>query len=424
MKRCSVVLLMCLGFVLNAQILFSDFFEPKTLRVDFELAGDANETNAFLSSLIEEPHWGGRQSRLDSSLRLGDFLMLLQDAETGQLIYEEGFATLFEEWQVTAEAMVFARSFPNSVIMPYPKATAVFSILARRNGVFLDTLMQVPISPQGNTINKATLPPLYADTLVQNLPPQKALDIVVLAEGFMPHEQSAFDSLSVELYHSLLTSSVFYDNKERLNVYTVFAPSQESGVDNPLVDDWRNSYFNASFNTLYSDRYLMIKDIRKVRSAASLVPYDQIYVIINTDKYGGGGIYNYFSTCAAYAKSSEAVLIHEFGHSLAALADEYYYDDNIYQDYIDLTREPWQKNITTLVDFDKKWKDKLDKRTPIPTPLKESPDYPIGVYEGAAYVSKSVYRACVDCRMKTNGAEDFCPVCVDAINEVIELLTE
>lgn len=410
--------------LLIGQVTFDEVFEAKTLRVDFSLAGNSQEASAYLSQLIEEPHWGGRQANLDTSLRLGDFLMLLKDIEHNQTIYEEGFATLFEEWQDTEEATQIKRSFPNSIVMPYPKVDSKLFILRREDGVFGDTLLSIPIRPNGKEIVKATLPPFDTEIIVKNKHPKHALDIVVLAEGFQADEMGEFDKLSRELATTLLSSKVFAKNKERINIYAVRAISEDSGADNPLADDWRNTYFDASFNTLYSERYLMVKDLQKVRDVAALVPYDQIYIIINTDKYGGGGIYNFYSVCSAYGRSNEEVFIHEFGHGFAALADEYYYDDNFLIDYIDTTSEPWQKNITTLVDFESKWADMLKRNTPVPTPEGDAKRYSLGAFEGAAYVSKGVYRSSMDCRMKTNTADDFCPVCERAIQEVLDFITE
>lgn len=425
-NRCTYILpiLLLMQGLVQAQVEFSDVFEEKTLRADFSLAGDADEINAYLSQLIEEPHWGGRQANLDTSLRLGDFLILLKDAKTGATIYEDGFATLFEEWQDTKEAKSIKRSFPNSVIMPYPKVKSELYILKREEGLFSDTLLMVPVIPNGKEIVKTTLPDFKVDTILKNKDPRHALDIVVLAEGFRADELNKFNELSRELASTLLSSDVFAKNRKSINIYAVGAVSEDSGADNPVKDEWRNTYFGASFNTLYSDRYLMVNDVQKVRDVAALVPYDQIYIIINTDKYGGGGIYNFYSTCSAYGRSSGEVLIHEFGHGFAALADEYFYDDNFLMDYIDKESEPWQKNITTLVDFDSKWADMLPENTPVPTPKADAEDYPLGVYEGAAYVSKGVYRSSLDCRMKTNTAEDFCPVCARAIQEVIDFITE
>ena len=121
------------------------------------------------------------------------------------------------------------------------------------------------------------------------------------------------------------------------------------------------------------------------------------------------------------------VVVHEFGHSFGALADEYFYDEpdhteNTYK----LDFEPWEQNITSLVDFKSKWADMLDKRTPLPTePTDERKRaYAVGVYEGGGYITKGMYRPAVICRMRDNEATRFCPVCQRAIERIIRYNTE
>ena len=116
------------------------------------------------------------------------------------------------------------------------------------------------------------------------------------------------------------------------------------------------------------------------------------------------------------------VVVHEFGHSFGGLADEYYYDDQFVEYYYP-DCEPWEQNITTLFDFESKWDDMLPKVIGIPTTPVEGMEPMVGVYEGAGYQSKGVYRPFPDCRMKTNAAESFCPVCQRAIVRIIEFHT-
>ena len=47
-------------------------------------------------------------------------------------------------------------------------------------------------------------------------------------------------------------------------------------------------------------------------------------ILTNGDTYGGGGLYNVFSTAAAGNDFAEYLFVHEFGHHFAGLADEYY----------------------------------------------------------------------------------------------------
>ena len=65
--------------------------------------------------------------------------------------------------------------------------------------------------------------------------------------------------------------------------------------------------------------------------------------------------------------------------------------------------------------------------TPVPTPVKTSPDEiftSVGVYEGAGYTSKGIYRPATECRMKINEAPMFCPVCQRALERLILFYTE
>jgi hypothetical protein len=161
-----------------------------------------------------------------------------------------------------------------------------------------------------------------------------------------------------------------------------------------------------------------------VHDIASLVPYDQIYVLVNTAKYGGGGIYNFYSLCETDHPSSKEVFVHEFGHGFAALADEYWTSDTSYESFYDLTAEPYQANITTLVNFEAKWKNMLNDTVPVPTPSTKEYKNILGVYEGGGYIEKGIYRPKQNCMMKALEAGEFCPVCQKAIEEMIKFYTE
>ena len=153
--------------------------------------------------------------------------------------------------------------------------------------------------------------------------------------------------------------------------------------------------------------------------------YDQLYVLVNTPIYGGGGFYNNLNLCTADNELSDKVYIHEFGHGFVALADEYYYEwDTTFQDTYNHSLEPWEENITTLVDFGSKWKDMVAKKTPIPTPRTDKYKNVVGAFEGGGYVSKGVYSPMQDCRMKSNEPKGFCPVCERAIRKVVKSYTD
>lgn len=62
-------------------------------------------------------------------------------------------------------------------------------------------------------------------------------------------------------------------------------------------------------------------------------------------------MYNFYACGTADNPRTPVVFTHEFGHSFAGLADEYFSSEVAYQDFYNLKYEPWEPNITTLVDF-------------------------------------------------------------------------
>jgi hypothetical protein len=163
----------------------------------------------------------------------------------------------------------------------------------------------------------------------------------------------------------------------------------------------------------------------RIRDYAALVPYDAIYILTNTPIYGGGGIYNFYALASADSKrAKKEVVVHEFGHSFAGLGDEYFREGaDVLDGLYNLKNEPWEPNISTLIQFDKKWKNQLPEGTKIPTEINKDNKINIGVFEGGGYLTKGMYRPHFDCRMRTNTAADFCSVCKQSIEKVILFLT-
>ena len=150
--------------------------------------------------------------------------------------------------------------------------------------------------------------------------------------------------------------------------------------------------------------------LKQLHDCLAGVPYEHIIILANTDTYGGGGILNSYTLTTAHHKQFRPVVVHEFGHSFGGLADEYFYDDqytNLYNDQV----EPWEKNITTKVDFASKWQKLIDEGK-------------AGLVEGGGYMSRGVWRGQENCRMRTNEHPDFCPVCQDALEDIIRFYTE
>jgi hypothetical protein len=220
----------------------------------------------------------------------------------------------------------------------------------------------------------------------------------------------------------IFSEEPFQSLRDQFNIRAVKSASPDSGTDIPGQGIWKNTVMNSGFYTFGIERYMTTMDYKSVCDVAANAPYDQIYILVNTDKYGGGGIYNHYSISAADNLQSRAVVIHEFGHAFGGLADEYYTSAVAYNDYFPLDVEPWNPNLTTLVDFDSKWKDMVPEGTPVPTPAEDQYKDVVGVYEGGGYVAKGVYRPMIDCRMHTNDAV-FCPVCSTALRKMVARVT-
>jgi hypothetical protein len=227
-----------------------------------------------------------------------------------------------------------------------------------------------------------------------------------------------------EMADYILSMEPYQSQQSKINFWAVCSPSKDSEADNPRKDKWVSTAVSSSFNTFYIDRYLETGDVISIRDIAACAPYDHICVLVNSDKYGGGGIYNHFSIGTSDHPKAKEVMLHEIGHGFGGLADEYYTSDVAYHNFFDLNVEPWQPNITTLVNFESKWKHLVDAATPVPTPVSKPYDDVCGVFEGGGYVEKGVYRPAVNCRMKTNEAEGFCPACQEALTKMIEFVTD
>jgi hypothetical protein len=425
MKNFTIVLITFFTFssVLTSQNVFDKNFEDASLRIDFTLAGDKDTETAYLTEIKKEPFWGGTKKNLIDRFDYGTYRLYVSDKNSGDTLYTAGFCSLFEEWQTTEEAKNDPKAFYQSVTIPFPKNDVTVEIKRRQRNGTLTQLLKTDISPDTYSVIKEK--PVSADVvkIVDNGSSDKNVDIVFVADGYTKEEMDKYIS-DIKMLTDYLFSFPPYDKyKDKFNIWAVKSVSQESGCDDPRKNIWVNTAVNSSFNTFNSDRYLESLDVKSIRDYAANAPYDQIYVLVNTEKYGGGGIYNHFSLTSAGNDYSKQVFIHEFGHAFAGLGDEYFYtNDNTYSDFFDLKTEPWQPNLTTLVDFDSKWKSMLAKDTPIPTPSTDTLD--VGVYEGAGYVAKGMYRPAIDCRMKTNTAKGFCPVCRKAISDLILFLSD
>ncbi len=403
-----------------AQNNFDKYFYDKVLRFDFMLAGNNLETHVYPVGLREEPSWAGSVTNLISPFNYGNFKYEIFDDSSDNLIYSKGFCTLFQEWQTTAEAKKVNSSFYEVATMPFPKKKIRFVLSKReRDGSFI-SLLETKIDPSDYFIRKEKPKNVTISKIYDGGDPHTSVDLAFIAEGYTADEMPKFRDDVKKMADALFAEAPFSDYKNKFNIWAVEAISQESGTDVPGENIYVNTALNSSFYTFDLDRYLTTQDMKSVNDYAAAVPHDNIVVLINSNRYGGGGVYNYYSGTTTGNTLSTKVFVHEFGHGFAGLADEYYSSTVAYDEFYPLNVEPWEPNITTLVNFGSKWKSMIAKDTPVPTPPEEKYSNVTGLFEGAGYSAKGIYRAQLDCRMKSNGAKGYCSVCREAVKKMIE----
>ena len=408
--------------------------QDRTLRVDYIFSGTDKTQEISLDEMSSFDGWAGRRVNLDGVPVRGNGQITMSDKSSGKILYRQSFSTLFQEWQTTEEATRIRKAFENVFLLPMPSAPADVKVeLYDFRGNVSASLVHTadPADILIRQIEPVIPPHKY---IVENGSPKDKIDVAVVAEGYTLSEKELFYEDARKAVEAILAHKPFDGHADRFNFVAVALPSEDSGVSVPGEGLWKKTALGSHFNTFYMDRYLTTLRLRKMHDALCGVPYEHIVILANTDTYGGGGIFNSYTLTTAHHRSFEPVVVHEFGHSFAGLADEYYYDDQFVEYYYP-DCEPWEQNITTLFDFESKWDDMLPRFVAVPTSVPEenvwkqiedgkSPESMVGVYEGAGYQSKGVYRPYPDCRMKTNQADGFCPVCQRAISRIIEFYTE
>lgn len=432
MKKFSTILvLLFVSTIVLAQD-FNRYFMDATLRIDYTFIGNIKQQHIAVDELCKIPRWYGKHQRLSELPVEGNGQITVRDHKTQTIIYRNSFSTLFQEWLSNDEAKTATKSFENVFLVPFPKDTADITIELRDNRRSVMTQLTHMVVPNDILIRKIgdkSVTPY--ETLQQAADTSRCIHIAYVAEGYTEAEMPTFLNDCRTAMEALFAHEPFKTLRNRFNVVAVKAPSAESGTSNPGKGIWKNTALHSNFNTFYSDRYLTTLHLKDLHNWLAGTPYEHIIVLVNTDNYGGGGILNSYNLSMTHHRAFKPVVVHEFGHSFAGLADEYAYDyEAIPMFPHDI--EPWEKNITTMVDFKSKWSDMVKKGTKIPTEQPADLDKPnakkekwqIGAYEPAGYSMHGVYRAYPDCRMRTNNNPEFCPVCQKAITELVKFYTE
>lgn len=411
MKKFFTLIVMAAAFCTNGKAqTFDEFFSDSTLRIDYVFAGDRTAKSIHVDELCKMPRWYGKRQRLAELPLEGNGQITMSDAASGKVIYRNSFSTLFQEWLTTNEAKTTSKSFENIFLVPFPKRTvdikmelidyhrhtiASFKHTVDPKDILIRKLGDCHVTPY-ETLNKA------ADTT-------RCIHIAYVAEGYTEEEMDSFLNHARIATDALFAHEPFKSMRDRFNIVAVKSPSVDSGTSEPKNGVWKSTALGSHFDTFYSDRYLTTLHLKKLHDVLAGTPYEHIIILVNTEKYGGGGIYNSYNLSYTRGKYFRPVVVHEFGHSFGGLGDEYEYGDSDPMYYSDT--EPWEQNLTTKHDFSQKWGNLIKEGK-------------AGLYEGGGYLSKGVFRGAENCRMKTNEEPEFCAVCRQALVRLIDFYTK
>lgn len=455
----TVLLLVFTAAVIAAQ--------PRTMRLDYYHTGTATEEVFSLDRIVLEPlEWPGDMRRAIDDTNLGKYFFEVRDQQTKAVLYSRGFASIYGEWETTDEAKSQRRTFSESLRFPAPTKPVEIVLKKRDAKNNWRDIWSTSVDPASIFIDRSKpRAPARLIPIQKMGDPATKVDFLILGDGYTAREARKFEADARRLTRELFATSPFKERRKDFNVWALCPPAQESGISRPSTGIYHDSPLGATYDAFGSERYVLTFDNHALRETAAFAPYEFIEVLANNRTYGGGGIFNLYSTVAADNAFATYVFIHEFGHHFAGLADEYYTSAVAYAPATEKI-EPWEPNATALFEPDRlKWRDLVSPDTPIPTAwgkeafetyslsiqarrrqlrkdnrpeaemealfreelayeeklfAKEKYFGKVGAFEGANYEARGYYRPEIDCIMFTR-TDHFCAVCRRAIERIIDL---
>jgi hypothetical protein len=440
-----------------------------TVRLDYFHTGGRGVETFAVDRVVREPlPWPGHAARIADDGNQGVYRFEVHDASGGTL-YARGFASIFGEWITTAEAADRHRTFHESLRFPEPVGPVEVVVRRRQPDQTFATVWRTTVDPRDMSVERAPSPRQELIAIERNGEPGDKVDLLLLGDGYTAAEcAAAFVADARRMADALFRHDPFAARRGDFNVWGLCPPAAESGISRPSAGIHRRTPVGATYDAFGSERYVLTFDNRALRDVAAWAPYEFVAILVNSETYGGGGIFGTFATVAVDSEWADYLFVHEFGHHFAGLADEYYTSPVAYEPAGKVV-EPWEANATALLEGQPlKWLDLVDPATPVPTPWPKDAfearqrefqarrkqiraegrperemndlfreeqadatrlfraaahDGEVGVFQGANYDARAFYRPQLDCVMFTRNEVPFCRVCQRALEQVIDLYT-
>ncbi|MDH5175172.1 MAG: M64 family metallopeptidase, partial [Gammaproteobacteria bacterium] len=365
----------CAVFFVADSSSLADDVAPATYRLDLLHTGGKDVELFAVDQLRQEPlPWPGHPTRAADDGSLGAYRYEVRAAD-GSLLQARGYASIFGEWTSTNEAALMHRTFHESLRFPAPAKPGPVQVTIYKRDVkqAFQPAWQQTIDTADMMVDRSPAAPQALIALEQHGAPADKVDLLLLGDGYTAAECAAkFQPDARRMIAALFKVQPFARRRTDFNVWGVCPPAAESGVSRPSTGVYKSSPLGATYDALRSERYVLSFENHALREVASQAPYEAMVILVNNDTYGGGGIYGLYSTVAVNSSWADYLFVHEFGHHFAALADEYYTSPVAYAAPQSIV-EPWEPNITALLDRDKlKWRHLVATSTPVPTPWAKS----------------------------------------------------
>ena len=443
---------------------------PATMRLDYFHTGNTSQELFSVDRVVIEPlPWPGNPNRPIDSTNRGTYFFEVRNLASKKVVYSRGFSSIYGEWITTDEAKKVYRTFHESLRFPAPVAPVEIVVMKRDAQNQFREIWTTTVDPNDKTIDSSKPPfPGHLIAIQNNADPALKVDLLFLGEGYSANEQEKCERDIRRLTDGLFSYSPFKERRADFNVWAICAPSPDSGVSHPGSGIHRNTLYGTQFDVFGEDRYALSFDNRAIRTMASFAPYDVMGIVMNSNQYGNGGIFGLYATVSIDYPTGIQVFVHEFGHHIADLGDEYYFNADVAYSPANTRVEPWEPNITALLDpHHVKWQSLVESGTPLPTPwpkdcyenslrdsaklvekmraenrpateitearrkAREAAEHclssgpyagKVGAFEGAMYETRGYYRPQQQCIMISG--DQFCAVCRHAIEEIIDLYSK